>query len=281
MKYGLMEGSRALPDFESGVLPNFDLSVPHAARMWNYWLGGKDHFAVDRDAAERASQAMPLMSAIACATRRFVLAAVQELAGAGGIRQFLDIGTGLPVGEYIHTAAQRVAPDARVVYVDNDPMVTSHARVLLVDRGTRQTDYLNMDLRDTSDILAGAARTLDFRRPVAVVLSAVLDFIPGYDDPWAIVARLREAVAPGSYILIAHVASDIESQAMAAMAGGYNQRAADPIRPRGRAQVIRFFDGMIVTRPGVVPATGWWRAGESDVALAAHFGLGLKPGTGW
>jgi hypothetical protein len=249
--------------------------------MWNYWLGGKDHFAADREAAERASQAMPLMSAIACATRRFVLAAAQELAGAGGIRQFLDIGTGLPVGECIHTAAQRVAPDARVVYVDNDPMVTSHARVLLVDRGTRQTDYLNMDLRDTSDILAGASRTLDFRRPVVVVLSTVLDFIPGYDDPWAIVARLREAVAPGSYILIAHVASDIESQAMAAMAGGYNQRAADPIRPRSRAQVIRFFDGMILTRPGVVPATGWWRAGEGDVALAAHFGLGLKPGTGW
>lgn len=280
MKYGLMEESRALPDLESGTRPNFDLSVPHPARMWNYWLGGKDHFAADREAAGQASQAMPLMPSIACATRRFVLAAVEELAGAGGIRQFLDIGTGLPAGDCIHTAAQRVAPDARVVYVDNDPMVTSHARVLLVDRETRATDYLNMDLRNTSDLLAGAARTLDFREPVAVMLSAVLDFIPDFDDPWAMVARLREAIAPGSYLVIAHSASDIEPAAMTAMASAYNQRGVDPITPRSRWQMIRFFDDMILTRPGVVPATGWWRAG-GDGALAAYFGLGLKPGTGW
>jgi hypothetical protein len=248
--------------------------------MWNYWLGGKDHFAADRAAAQRASQAIPVMPAIACATRRFVLAAVQELAGAGGIRQFLDLGTGLPVDECVHTAAQCVAPDARVVYVDNDPVVTSHARALLVDRGTHKTDYLDMDLRDTSDILAGAARTLDFRRPVAILLSTILDFIPDFDDPWAIVARLREAIAPGSYVVIAHSASDIEPEAVTTMAAAYNQRAADPITPRSHAQVTRFFDGMTLTRPGVVPATGWWRAGAGDDALAAYFGLGLKPGTG-
>jgi trans-aconitate methyltransferase len=206
-----------------------------------------------------------------------VQAAVQELAGAGGIHQFLDIGTGLPVSESTHTVAQRVTRDARVVYVDNDPIVTSHARALLVDRGTQKTDYLQMDLRDTSEVLAGAERTLDFRQPVVVLLSAVLDFIPDYDDPWTIVERLREELAPGSYVLVAHAASDIDREAVAAMAQAYNQRAAIPLTPRTRGQVTRFFDDMIVTCPGVVPATGWWRAEAGDAALAAYFGLGMKP----
>jgi hypothetical protein len=269
MKYGLIEEARALP--------RFDLSVPHPSRMWNYWLGGKDHFAADREAAEQASLTMPLVSAVAWATRRFVQAAVQELAGAGGIHQFLDIGTGLPVSESTHAVAQRVTRDARVVYVDNDPVVTSHARALLVDRGTQRTDYLQMDLRDTSEILAGAERTLDFRQPVVVLLSAVLDFIPDYDDPWTIVERLREELTPGSYVLVAHAASDIDSEAVAAMAQAYNQRAPIPLTPRSHGQVTRFFDDMILTCPGVVPATGWWRAGAGDAALAAYFGLGMKP----
>jgi hypothetical protein len=262
---------------ECPTLPRFDISVPHPARMWNYWLGGKDHFAADREAAEQAMQVMPLIPMVARATRRFALAAVQELAIAGGIRQFLDIGTGLPVDDAAHeVVAQRIAPDTRVVYVDNDPIVASHARALLVGRGSGQTNCLHLDLRDTSAILAGAAETLDFRQPMVVLLSAILDFIPDADDPWEIVERLHAALAPGSYMVIAHAASDIQSEAVAAMSGLYNERAAAPITPRSRAEVTRFFDGMTLTSPGVVPATGWCGTAAADTALPAYFGLGLK-----
>jgi len=262
---------------ECQTLPRFDISVPHPARMWNYWLGGKDHFAADRETAQEAARVMPLIPMVARATRRFALAAVQELAIAGGIRQFLDIGTGLPVDDAAHeVVAQHIAPDTRVVYVDNDPIVASHARALLVGRGSGKTSCLHLDLRDTSAILAGAAETLDFRQPMVVLLSAVLDFIPDADDPWEIVGRLHAAVSPGSYVLIAHAASDIHSEAVAAMSGLYNERAADPITPRSHAEVTRFFDCMTLTSPGVVPATGWCGPAAADTALSAYFGLGVK-----
>jgi hypothetical protein len=268
MRYRLAE--------ESLAPPSFDVSVPHPARIWNYWLGGKDHFAADREAAQTATQAMPLMPVIARVTRRFARTAVHELAGCG-IRQFLDIGMGLPADDNsTHETAQRVAPDARVVYVDNDPVAVSHARALLVGRGTGMTDCLDVDLRDTGEILDGAARALDFGRPMAVLLSTVLDFIPDADDPWAIVARLRDALAPGSYLLVAHLASDIEAEAVAVMADGYSQRAAVPITPRSRGQVVRFFDGMTLIGPGVAPATGWYGPDDSVGALPAYLGLGVK-----
>jgi SAM-dependent methyltransferase len=255
----------------------FDVSVPSSARMWNYWLAGKDNFAADRAAARDAERALPLMPVIARVARRFVLAAVWELA-KDGISQFLDIGMGLPVNdECTHEVAQRLAPDARVVYVDNDPIAASHGRALLARDGIGLTDCLEVDLRDTSEILAGAARTLDFDQPVAVLLSAVLDFIPDAADPWAAVARLVGALAPGSYLMIAHVASDIEAAAVAAMAEGYNAHAAPPITPRGHEQVTRFFDGLTVTHPGVVPATGWYGPDDAIGALPAYFGLGVKP----
>ncbi|HEX3961536.1 MAG TPA: SAM-dependent methyltransferase [Trebonia sp.] len=268
MKYRLAE--------ESLVRPAFDVSVPHPARVWNYWLGGKDHFAADRAAGQAAVEAMPLMPVIARVTRRFARAVVRELAG-DGIHQFLDIGMGLPAGDdSTHEVAQRVAPDARVVYVDNDPVAVSHARALLVRRGTGMTDCLDADLRDTGEILDGAARALDFGRPVAVLLSAVLEFIPDADDPWAVVARLRDALAPGSYVLVAHLASDIEAEAVADMADGYSERAAVPITPRGRSQVVRFFDGMTLAGPGVVPATGWYGPDDGVDVLPAYFGLAVK-----
>jgi SAM-dependent methyltransferase len=268
MKYRLAE--------ESLVRPAFDVSVPAPARIWNYWLGGKDHFAADRAAGQAATQALPLMPVIARVTRRFARAAVRELAGTG-IRQFLDIGMGLPVDDdSTHEVAQRVVPDVRVAYVDNDPVAVSHARALLVRRGTGMTDCLDADLRDTGEILDGAARALDFRRPVAVLLSAVLDFVPDGDDPWAAVARLRDALAPGSCLLVTHLASDIEAEAVAEMADGYSERAAVPITPRSRAQVVGFFDGMTQVVPGVVPATGWYGPDDSVGALPAYFGLGLK-----
>ena len=255
----------------------FDASVPNSARMWNYWLGGKDNFAADRAAADEAAQALPLMPVIARVARRFVLAAVWELAKEG-IGQFLDIGMGLPVNdECTHEVAQCLTPEARVVYVDNDPIAASHGRALLARGGIGITDCLELDLRDTSEVLAGAARTLDFDQPVAVLLSAVLDFIPDAADPWGTVARLVDALAPGSYLMIAHVASDIEPTAVAAMAEGCSQRGAPAITPRSHEQVTRFFDGMTLTQPGVVPATGWYGPDDAVGALPAYFGLGMKP----
>jgi SAM-dependent methyltransferase len=268
MRYRLAE--------ESLARPAFDVSVPHPARIWNYWLGGKDHFAADRAAGEAAAQAMPLMPVIARVTRRFARAAVRELA-ADGIHQFLDIGMGLPVDDdSTHEVAQRVAPHARVVYVDNDPVAVSHARALLVRRGTGMTDCVDADLRDTGEILDGAARALDFGRPMAVLLSAVLDFVPDDDDPWAVVARLRDALAPGSYLLVAHLAGDAEAEAVAEMADEYSERAPVPITPRSRGQVVRFFDGMTLVGPGVVPATGWYGPDDGVDTLPAYFGLGVK-----
>jgi hypothetical protein len=264
-------------DDELRSLAGFDVSVPSSARMWNYWLGGKDNFAADRAAAERAAQALPLMPVIARVARRFVLAAVWELAKEG-ICQFLDIGVGLPVNdECTHEVAQCLAPDVRVVYVDNDPIAASHGRALLARGGIGITDCLELDLRDTGAILDGAARTLDFDQPVAVLLSAVLDFIPDAADPWSPVARLVGALAPGSYLMVAHVASDIEPTAVASMARGYNARGTPPITPRSHEQITRFFDGMTLTHPGVVPATGWYGPDDAIGALPAYFGLGVKP----
>jgi hypothetical protein len=261
---------------ESRTPRHFDASVPHPARMWNYWLGGKDHFAADREAAEQVARDIPLIAVIARATRRFVVETVEE-AALDGVHQFLDIGTGLPAVESTHQVAQRVVPDARVVYVDNDPLVTSHARALLVGTGTGPTDYAELDLRDPGAIVARAAKTLDFGEPVVVLLAAVLHFIPDADDPWAIVARLKDAMAPGSRLLIAHAASDIQAAAVAAMASGYNERGALPITPRSRGEVTRFLDGLTPVSPGVAAASQWWLPGTGDGPLPAYFALGLKP----
>ena len=257
-------------------MPEFDTSVPNPARMWNYWLGGKDNFAADREAAQKVAAAMPEMPMIARATRRFVVETVYELAAGQGIRQFLDIGTGLPVADSTHQVARRADLDARVVYVDNDPVVTSHARALLANDAGGMAAYLHLDLRDTDAVVAGAAETLDLDRPVAVLLAAILHFIPDSDDPWAVVARLKDAMAPGSYLVIEHAASDIGAEAVAAMAGGYNERARVPITPRSQEQVARFFDGLHLTGPGVVPAGRWWGPGQGDGDLAAYFGIGRK-----
>lgn len=264
------------PREESRAPHRFDASVPSPARIWNYWLGGKDHFAADRAAAAEATAAMPLLPVIARATRRFADQTVVDLASGHGISQFLDIGTGLPAADATHQVAQRVNPDAQVVYVDNDPLVATHAQALLVGTGTGKTDFAQLDLRDAGDVLDRAAKTLDFGQPVLVLLSAVLHFIPDADAPWAIVARLTDALAPGSYVLIAHAASDIQPEAVAVMATGYNERAAVAITPRSREQVTRLFDGLTPAGPGVLPAGRWATPGWGDATLAAYFGLARK-----
>jgi O-methyltransferase involved in polyketide biosynthesis len=261
-------------------LPSFDPAVPNPARMWNYWLGGKDNFAADRELAERVLEVMPSMPFIAQAARLFLIDAVHRLATVHGIRQFLDIGTGLPTADNTHDVAQRAAPESRIVYVDHDPVVLTHAQALLSSSPEGATDYLQADLRDTETILKGASRTLDLSRPVAVLLVAVLHFIPDADDPYAIVARLMDAVPSGSYLVMAHGASDIAPEAAAEMTRRYNKMSSAPVTLRNREQVARFFDGLDLLPPGLVPISQWGLAGHIDATvggLAGYCGIGRKP----
>jgi O-methyltransferase involved in polyketide biosynthesis len=265
---------------DSSKLPPFDPKVPNPARMWNYWLGGKDNFAADRELAERVLEAMPSLPLIARAARLFLIDAVHHLATEHGIRQFLDIGTGLPTADNTHNVAQRAAPESRIVYVDYDPVVLTHAQALLTSSPEGKTDYLQADLRDTGTILEGAARTLDLSRPVAVLLIAVLHFIPDADDPNAIVARLMDAVPSGSYLVMAHAASDIAPEASAEMARRYNQMSSAKITPRTRDQVARFFAALDLLPPGLVPISQWPLSGQIDPAtggLVGYCAIARKP----
>ncbi len=189
--------------------PGFDTSVAHPARVYDYWLGGKDNFAADREAAERVLAVSPGLRFRVRANRAFLARSVRYLAGEAGIRQFLDIGTGIPSANNTHEVAQSVAPDARIVYVDNDPIVLVHARALLTGTEQGRTAYIEGDLRDTQTILEQAARTLDFSQPVAIMLLGILHLISDSEDPYGIVARLVDAVPAGSYLAISHPASDI------------------------------------------------------------------------
>ncbi|HYZ53574.1 MAG TPA: SAM-dependent methyltransferase [Streptosporangiaceae bacterium] len=259
---------------------DIDASMPHIARVYDYWLGGKDNFATDREAAEKVIAAFPDILVSVRAQRAFLGRAVHHLVTEAGIRQFLDIGTGLPAADNTHEVAQRAAPESRVVYVDNDPIVLAHARALLVGSPEGATAYLDADLRDTGTIVREAARILDFSTPVAVMLLGVLHCIPDEDDPAGIVTRLMAAVAPGSYLVVSHPATDIAaSQASKAMQD-YNKLARDPVTMRTRAEVCRFFEGLDLVEPGVVQLNQW-RADAGDPAqdreLANYGGMGRKP----
>jgi hypothetical protein len=250
-----------------------DTSVANPARVWNYWVGGKDHFAADREAAERVLELLPHMMLLAQLTRRFLIDTVHQLA-ANGIRQFLDIGTGLPTADNTHEVAQRVAPDSRFVYVDNDPVVISHAQALLTGTTKGVIDYLDADLRDYATILTEAKRVLDFSQPIAVLLIGVLHFIAESDDPHRIVARLMDAVPSGSYLAIVHGASDIQAEAVAESSRTYNQMSSVHYTPRTRKQVARFFEGLDLVDPGVVPIGQRRSLSRPDASI----GTGLPDG---
>jgi S-adenosyl methyltransferase len=258
--------------------PRIDTTVPHSARMYNYWLGGKENFAVDREAAEQAIAANPGIVADVQANRRFLARAVRCLT-TDGIRQFLDIGTGLPTANNTHEVAQSVDPSSRVVYVDNDPIVLAHAKALLTSTPEGRAAYLEADLRDTGKILDAAARTLDFRRPVALMLLIILHLIPDSDDPYGIVARLMAAMAPGSCLVLSHPASDIQAAAMAEMVRRINARGPTARATlRDRAGVTRFFTGLEILDPGVVQPHRW-RPTARDVTgvnVTAWCGVGRK-----
>ena len=254
--------------------PGIDTSVSHSARIWNYWLGGKDNFPVDREVGEQILSFVPELVHSARADRQFLARAVRYLAGAAGIRQFLDIGTGIPTANNTHEVAQAEAPEAKVVYVDNDPVVLAHARALLTSGPDGATAYVDADLRDTGQIVAQAAATLDFSAPLAVMLVSVLHVIPDRDQPHAIVARLMDAAAPGSFLCISHPASDIDHAAVEG-ARQYNSLAGQPARLRDRADVGHFFDGLELAEPGVVPLPHWRPRSELDAKTRAAAWAGV------
>ena len=258
---------------------SLDTSVAHIARVYDYWLGGKDNFAADREAAEHVIAAYPDIRVGVRAQRAFLGRAVHYLVAEEGIRQFLDIGTGLPSGNNTHEVAQRAAPESRVVYVDNDPIVLLHARALLASSPQGATAYIDADLRDTGKILAEAERVLDVTKPVAVMLVGVLQCIPDEDQPAAIVTRLMSAVPSGSYLTVVQPASDVAEGLNQAMRG-YNRQASAPVIARSHAEVSRFFDGLELTEPGLVQIHRW-RPGlpGANVSrdIAAYGGVARKP----
>ena len=271
---GVGEG-RAVIDESAGERPGsaaadqaakIDTSVAHPARVYDYWLGGKDNYAADREAAERVLAVTPGLRFRVRANRAFLARAVRYLAGEAGIRQFLDIGTGIPSANNTHQVAQAVAPEARIVYVDNDPIVLTHARALLASGPQGSTQYVHGDVRDPVPIVRAAAETLDLAQPTALMLLGILHLVQDNEDPYRIVTELMATLAPGSYLVISHPASDIHP-AQAEAQKRYNERVSTPQTLRTRDEVARFFAGLDLVPPGLV-YVHTWRPGPGDLAPA-------------
>ena len=260
--------------------PAYDTTVAHPARVYNYWLGGKDNFAADREAGDATKAAYPGIVAGVQAQRRVLASAVRYLVTQAGIRQFLDIGTGLPVENNTHEVARSLAPESRILYVDNDPMVLAHARALLTSTPAGTCAYLDADIRDTGKLLAAAAGPLDFSQPIALMLVGILQLIPDSDDPARIVARLLGAVPAGSWLTIVHPANDVAVDQMATLVKQYNERVPTMTTLRNHAEISAFFTGTEILAPGVVQLHRW-RPGEparpAEGEVPAYCGLGRKP----
>jgi hypothetical protein len=256
-----------------------DTNVPHIARVYDYWLGGKDNYAADRAAGDAALQAYPDLASSVRANRAFLARAVTYLVRDAGIRQFLDIGTGIPAANNTHEVAQAAAEECRIVYVDNDPIVLAHARALLASTAKGETAYINADLRNPGSILEQAARVLDFREPIAVMLVAVLHCITDEDRPHEIVGQLMAAMTPGSFLTVSHPAADIAQAAGAEAARRYNERAGDPATFRDHATVARFFDGLELVPPGLVKVPDWRPDSDLEAARPSNLwgGVAFKP----
>jgi hypothetical protein len=255
-----------------------DTSVAHIARVQDYWLGGRDNFAADRYAGEEAVAAFPGLVASVRSNRAFLARTVRYLTAEEGIRQFLDIGPGIPSAGNTHSVAQAIAPETLVVYMDNDPIVFAHARGLLSSGPHGSTAYLDTDLRDTGKVLAEAAQMLDLTQPVALVLSSVLQFIPDAEDPFKIVATLLDALAPGSFLVASHPANDIEARVMANMAARLNELLAEQVTLRSQEEAVHFFLGLHLVPPGIVRVPQWRPDSAEDAGRlgAIWGGVGRK-----
>ncbi|MEU6525418.1 SAM-dependent methyltransferase [Streptomyces sp. NPDC046924] len=245
---------------------------PHTARIWNYWLGGKDNYSVDQEVGEQIRKLHPGIGEYARADRQFLQRAVRYLVAECGIRQFLDIGTGLPTADNTHEVAQRIAPESRVVYVDNDPIVLAHAAALLTSTPEGRTAYLDEDLRDTDTILARAGQLLDLDRPVALILLGVVIFIEDDAQAHGIVRRLMDALPAGSHLVLSHTVTRPDMPDVDAAVAFWNEHGTPRLTQRSPEAVAGFFDGLQLLGPGVV-SCNHWRPALGDVALGAEVAM--------
>jgi hypothetical protein len=262
-------------------MSEFDTSVPHSARVYDYLLGGKDNFAADRAAAGYLLQAYPNLVYTVRANRAFLARAVRFLVTDMGVRQFLDIGTGIPAADNTHEVAQRVAPESRIVYVDNDPVVLGHARVLMASSPEGACDYLDADLHDPGKILTAAAGTLDFGKPVAVMLVGVMQFAGDEAEALEIISQLMAACSPGSFLTISHPASDIDAEQFSEATRLFNEAApaSERMTLRDHAAAARLFTGLEFVPPGLVRITEWHPDSELQAASPGSLwaGIARKP----
>jgi hypothetical protein len=260
--------------------------VPHPARVYDYLLGGKDNFAADRAAAEQGMKVNPAGRTPPRENRAFLQRAVRYLAKEAGIRQFLDIGTGIPTSPNVHQVAQAVAPEARVVYVDNDPIVLAHARALMAGTAEGKTDYVDADLREIDNFLDSPRlrETLDLSQPVGLLLIAIMHFVPDSEEPYRLATRLLDALPSGSYLALSHLTGDFDPDAWEAVAAIYRKTGVS-MRVRSRAEIERFFDGLELVEPGLVVLPRWRPDGSgadeasqpSDAVVAVYGGVARKP----
>ncbi|MGK5685270.1 SAM-dependent methyltransferase [Actinoplanes sp. URMC 104] len=255
--------------------PKLDTTVPHSARVWNYWLGGKDNYAVDREVGDSVLQVFPAIAENARACRAFIGRTVSYLAVEAGIRQFLDIGTGLPTADNTHEVAQRLAPESRIVYVDNDPLVLVHARALLSSGPEGATDFIDADLRDTATIRREAARTLDFGKPIALMLMGILGHVESDDEAQGIVKSLLDLLPSGSYLAFydgTDTSEKIVEGARISSEGGHTYHLRSPER------ISRFFDGLELVDPGVVSVSHWRPGADGEPTHQDSYGgVARKP----
>ena len=248
--------------------------VPNIARVYDYWLGGKDNFEADRRVGDLVLQSDPGVAFSVRANRAFLARVVRYLVAEAGVRQFLDIGTGIPAVDNTHEVAQALSPDCRIVYVDNDPVVLSHAKALLTSTPEGKCAYLDADLRDPASILAEAAKTLDFSQPIAVMLIAILHWLPDEGDPRRIVSELMDPVPAGSYLALSHMAKDVNAEVRAETSGRVGQLMKPPTF-RDRAEVSRYFDGLELVDPGIALVSEWRPDSELEARSPAYLWSGV------
>lgn len=262
--------------------PGLDTSVSHSARVWNYWLGGRDNYPVDHEAGDQFAAILPSIVDVARASRAFLVRVVRYLAADAGIRQFLDIGTGLPTVNNTHEVAQATAPECRIVYVDNDPMVLVHARALLTSTPGGVTDYVDADLRDTGTVLREAARTLDFSQPIALMVMGTIEHVMDNDEAYAIVNQLLDPLPSDSHLALYDPTMDgVHGEAMLQACRLWNDSGGTPpVAVRSSQEIAHFFDRVELVEPGVVPVP-LWRPDPSQIGVPTEVntfgGVGRKP----
>jgi hypothetical protein len=269
-----MADSRPTPDQDA--LSKIDTSVPHSARIWNYWMGGKDNYEVDRIAGDAYREVAPNIEAMARGSRHYLIRAVTLVVGELGIRQFLDIGTGLPTYDNTHQVAQRIAPESRIVYVDNDPLVLRHAQALLTSSPEGVTEYIDADLHEPEKIIERAAKTLDFDQPVALMLMGILGHVQDYEEAKSIVRRLQSALPSGSYFV--HYDSTDTDASLKDAQQGYDDTGAVPYVLRSPQQLAAYYEGLELLEPGIVSCPLWRpEPGENPEPTDIYGGVARKP----